>query len=70
MAQKLINGNELIANKISKIAKLMEVQSNKIVIQQGDDDTDILFIVSGSVSILVNKSVWCNKSLSGFGVLA
>jgi CRP/FNR family transcriptional regulator, cyclic AMP receptor protein len=53
--QKLINGNEVIADKISKISKIFESPSNKKVIEQGDDDTNILFIISGSVSILVNK---------------
>ena len=55
--QTLIAGNDQLAHQIIKVAQLMEVlpgAPGDTFIDQGGTDNDIFFIISGSVSVLIN----------------
>lgn len=55
--QALVGGNDLLARELVDKAMLIEAlpgSPTEVVITQGDTDTDIYFIISGTVSIRVN----------------
>lgn len=52
--QRIIAGNEALANAITGVGKLREIQADEILIQQGHDDTEIYLILAGSMKIIVN----------------
>lgn len=52
--QALLAGDKSVANEIAKKGNLLEVASNKTVIEQNGSDNDLYFIITGSVSITVN----------------
>lgn len=53
--QPIVAGNLYIAEEIVKTGKLIEVTKGQIIIEQGNGDDDLYFLISGSVSIVVNK---------------
>lgn len=52
--QGFVEGNAESAESLANIADLREFQAGSLIIEQGADDNDILFILMGSVSVLVN----------------
>ncbi|OWP64624.1 hypothetical protein CDA63_02370 [Hymenobacter amundsenii] len=52
--QKLINGSLSLAEQVYELVELREFLLGEILIKQDADDTDILLILSGSVSIEVH----------------
>lgn len=52
--QAIVNGDNNIAKMIAEKAELVEVKAGVEIITQDGFDSDIFFIVSGSVSVLVN----------------
>lgn len=54
-SQPSISGNMKLAQRIAKSGSLIEVKANKTIIEQGGADTDVFFIISGSVGIFINK---------------
>lgn len=52
--QKLVGGDEALARRLARIAKVEEHQPNRGLIRQGDADNDVFLILSGSVRVLVN----------------
>ena len=55
--QTIVNGNGTIAQELLEVAELNEVYDQDTVIIQGAEDTDIFFVISGSLKILVNGRV-------------
>jgi CRP/FNR family cyclic AMP-dependent transcriptional regulator len=53
--QRLISGNGSVAKDFLRVVQVLEYPSNKKIIEQGNDDTEIYFILSGSVNIFVNR---------------
>jgi CRP/FNR family cyclic AMP-dependent transcriptional regulator len=52
--QKIVSGNKDLAERIASIGELIEVPEGTAIIRQGDDDTDVYLIVSGSFHIAIN----------------
>lgn len=50
--QVIVAGNDVLATKLAENASLVEASSN--IVNQGDADNDIYFIISGSVAVYVN----------------
>jgi CRP/FNR family cyclic AMP-dependent transcriptional regulator len=55
--QKLIAGSDELAGEIASAGELIDVATGDAIIQQGADDNDIYFILSGSFNIVVNNRV-------------
>jgi predicted nucleotide-binding protein len=55
LSQPLLSGNRIAAIALSKRAKILELPKNSQFITQGGQDNDLYFILSGVVSVLVNK---------------
>jgi predicted nucleotide-binding protein len=53
-SQKIVAGNEDLAKRIAEVSSLLEVDSGTSVIEQGAEDTDVYFIISGTLEIVVN----------------
>lgn len=54
MAQWLIGNDAALAGAIADVCELRELVTDEVLINQGDADNDIYFIISGSLRILVN----------------
>ncbi len=54
-SQVIVNGEINVAKKIFKKGQLKEFKKGQHIIEQDDHDTDIYFIICGSVSIRVNE---------------
>lgn len=52
--QTIVNGNEYLADELTDLVTLREIASGEIIIEQNGEDSDLIFILSGSVSIIVN----------------
>lgn len=52
--QGFVEGNVESAESLANIADLQEFEPGSLIIEQGADDNDILLILMGSVSVLVN----------------
>ncbi len=59
--QKLVNGKHELATVLADKLELLEVLSGKVLIEQGDESTDIYFIIAGQFSILVNGKHVANR---------
>jgi CRP/FNR family cyclic AMP-dependent transcriptional regulator len=57
MTQKLVLGNEELANELEGVAEFLGVPAGQSIIEQNGDDTDIYFIVAGEFSVVVNGRV-------------
>jgi predicted nucleotide-binding protein len=55
--QKLVAGNRALAEELADLVQLRATPNGEILIQQGAADNDVLFILSGSVNIVVNGRV-------------
>jgi CRP/FNR family cyclic AMP-dependent transcriptional regulator len=53
-SQKIVAGNEDLAKRIAEVGSLLEVDSGTSVIEQGAEDTDVYFVISGAFDIVVN----------------
>ncbi len=53
-AQKIVAGNEVLAERIADIGSLMEVIPGTTIIEQGAEDNDVYLILAGALDILVN----------------
>ncbi len=53
--QKLINGDNTIVNFLISHGVLIEAIPNETIIAQDAEDTDIYFILAGSIEVLINK---------------
>jgi CRP/FNR family cyclic AMP-dependent transcriptional regulator len=60
--QVLINGDEAIALAIAEKSSLVEAMPSQVIITQGDTDTDLYFIISGTVSININGRVIATRT--------
>jgi len=54
-SQQSVAGNARLARQLIDAGVLQEFAANKIIIRQGDTDNDIFMIISGSVSVIINK---------------
>jgi len=54
--QVLINGNDVIANAIAEKVELSEFNKGAEIIKQGNLDSEMYFIISGSVRIRINET--------------
>jgi CRP/FNR family cyclic AMP-dependent transcriptional regulator len=52
--QKMVGGNEALADEISKVGELRDVDRDASLIEQNGEDTDCFLILSGTFTILVN----------------
>lgn len=53
--QQLINGNESVVNFLVSHGSLSEKAPNETIISQDAEDTDIYFILAGSIDVTINK---------------
>jgi CRP/FNR family cyclic AMP-dependent transcriptional regulator len=53
--QRAVAGNQHLARRLVAAGILLEFPAGKIMVRQGDTDNDIYLILSGSVSISVNR---------------
>lgn len=54
MRQRIVCGNELIATELASHVLIEEFEAGAVLIRQGDEDDDILFILAGQVDVVVN----------------
>ena len=54
-AQQAVAGDTSLARRLIAVGSLHEHPSGRMIMRQGDTDNDIYLIVSGSVSIVINK---------------
>ena len=54
LAQKLVDGDNTLAETIASTGELLELQKGATLIQQGASDNDIYFILMGCFNILIN----------------
>lgn len=54
MTQRLTRGHKPLAEELCKIVELIEVGAGQALIKQGEDDSDIYFILAGRFEISVN----------------
>lgn len=52
--QSIVRDDPLLADKLAKKASLHEFKAGETLIAQGDSDTDIYFVLSGKLRIVVN----------------
>ena len=53
-SHKIVGGNYALAEKLTNVSELVEIQKGTSIIQQEDSTNDIFFIIAGSFSIIVN----------------
>lgn len=69
--QHVAGGNLAIAKAILTAGEILDIRTGKVVIQQGDSDNDIYFIISGEISITVNaREVAIRRSGQHIGEMA
>ncbi len=59
--QQLINGNVFVVDFLISHGALIEVPPNETLITQDAEDTDIYFILAGSIEVLINKRSVANR---------
>ena len=52
--QKIVRGNEALADEIARIGQLQDIERGTSLIEQNSEDTDCFLILSGTFTILVN----------------
>ena len=52
--QKLVRGNETLAEQIADVGELIEVEAGVAIIKQGRSDNDVYLILAGSFDIIVH----------------
>ena len=52
--QTIVLGSDRLASALSEVAELKEIKKNDILIEQGGEDTEIYFVITGSFAIKVN----------------
>jgi len=57
LVHPLVNGDQELANKLSQVSKIETVPADVPVVTQGGADTEIFFILLGSVQIEVNGQI-------------
>ncbi|WP_234196797.1 TIR domain-containing protein [Pseudacidovorax sp. NFM-22] len=55
--QRLVAGNERLAEKLADIVDLRELNTGEVVIEQGGEDNDLYFILTGSCDIVINSKI-------------
>ena len=59
--QKMVAGNAELATEIATSGELLEVKVGSAIIRQGDEDSDVFLIVTGSFEIVVNGRVVASR---------
>ena len=59
--QKIIAGNEILADKVAETAQLLEVPAGSVIIEQGATDNDIYLIIAGAFDVVVNGRIVNNR---------
>lgn len=54
LEQKLVLGNEALAKRLVEAGSLVELEQDQILIEQGGQDTDVFFIITGQLKIKVH----------------
>jgi CRP/FNR family transcriptional regulator, cyclic AMP receptor protein len=52
--QKIVGGNEALADEIARVGQLQDIERGTSLIEQNGEDTDCFLILSGTFTILVN----------------
>ena len=52
--QRMVAGNEQLAERLADIAVPMELQAGDTIIEQGAEDNDLYFILHGACDIIIN----------------
>lgn len=61
LAQKLVAGNPQLAAELSEKVRLFELEKGAELIQQGNSDNDVYFILAGAFNIVVNGRVMARR---------
>ena len=54
LAQRIIQGNRELASKFAEVGTLVECPPGKNLIEQGQTDRDVYFVLTGKLRIIVN----------------
>lgn len=54
MQQRIVTGNEKLAQRLSECVEVLDVEPGESIIEQEDETTDIFFILTGEFEICVN----------------
>ena len=65
LAQKVVAGDEILADRLIALGKLRELTAGDVLITQGAWDTEIYFILAGEFNIVINGQ---HKAVRGHGV--
>jgi predicted nucleotide-binding protein len=69
--QKIVAGNEGLAEQIANMGSLLEVTPGTTIIEQGAEDNDVYLIIAGAFDILVNgRKVACRFANDHIGEMA
>jgi CRP/FNR family transcriptional regulator, cyclic AMP receptor protein len=52
--QKIVSGDQVLAQRIAEVGTLLEVGPGTAIIEQGAEDNDIFLVIAGAFDILVN----------------
>jgi CRP-like cAMP-binding protein len=52
--QKLVSGDQALAERIADVGTLLEVDAGTAIIEQGAEDNDVFLVIAGAFDILVN----------------
>jgi predicted nucleotide-binding protein len=61
LRQKLINGNKQLAEGVFHASRLQEFQVKETIVEEGSEETDIYFILTGNVEVEVNGRKVANR---------
>lgn len=59
--QQLFNGNSIVSSLIDK-GELLEVNPNQILFSQNTEDTDIYFVLAGTLEVHINKRLIATRT--------
>lgn len=54
LEQKLVVGNETLAKRLAEVGSLLELDLGQVLMEQGAEDTDVYFLITGQVQIKVH----------------
>lgn len=60
-SQAIVLGNDQLSSALAEVAELKELKEGDVLIEQGDEDTEIYFIVTGSFAIKANGRQVANR---------
>ena len=60
--QKVVNGDRDLALEIQKVARLLEIEKDEVLITQDHEDRDVYFILTGCLRIEINRRLIAERN--------